>query len=101
MDTGYGGKDDFKNKPDAQGRKNYGPTPKGRYSVGGATHSKGLMTIMLLPHQGNSMHGSGDFRIHGDSIRNPGTASEGCIIIGSAARTKILNSTDRLLMVVQ
>ena len=39
--------------------------------------------------------------IHGDSIGNPGSASEGCIILGPAIRHRIWNSGDRNLEVVQ
>ncbi|MGP0837841.1 tlde1 domain-containing protein [Serratia sp. CY85251] len=101
VDTGYSGKGAFKNKPEHQGKKNQGPIPRGEYTIGGATHSKGPMTIILTPKRGNIMYGRGDFRIHGDSIKNPGSASEGCIIVGSVTRTKILNSKDKQLLVVE
>lgn len=40
------------------------------------------------------------FRIHGDSIRAPGTASHGCIILPRAIRDRIWASGDRALQVV-
>jgi len=54
---------------------------------------------MLSPHPDNEMFGRGSFRIHGDSIKNPGTASHGCIIAPRSVREKIIAGTDKKLIV--
>lgn len=44
--------------------------------------------------------GRGAFRIHGDSIRAPGTASKGCIILPRAIREKMWRSGVKDLEVI-
>jgi hypothetical protein len=54
----------------------------------------------LDPDPNNNMYGRDGFMIHGDSISNPGAASEGCIIMPHFARIAIANSTDKSLQVI-
>jgi hypothetical protein len=56
---------------------------------------------MRLTPQGHNAHGRTGFLIHGDSRRNPGNASEGCIILNRSAREAIANSGDATLEVVR
>jgi hypothetical protein len=96
---GYSGKGLNKNNPLSESIRGQGPIPRGRYIIGGHTNSKGPMTIILEPSGGNHMYGRDAFRIHGDSISDPGNASEGCIIVGPSARREIISSIDRELVV--
>jgi hypothetical protein len=101
MCVGYSGYDEGKNNPDMQNVKSVGPIPRGIYTIGRSYDSKntGPLTIMLSPHPDNDMFGRGDFRIHGDSIKKPGTASHGCIIAPRNVRENIINGTDKKLIV--
>jgi hypothetical protein len=46
------------------------------------------------PYSGTNTLGRGGFLIHGDSVRAPGTASQGCIIMDPATRQRISSSGD-------
>ena len=61
----------------------------------------GPFTILLEPAPGTDTLGRSAFRIHGDSVRAPGTASHGCIILPRAIRDHIWRSGDRDLEVVE
>jgi hypothetical protein len=90
--VGYSGLDDGdgvaepgegRNDPAAQGVRNVGPIPAGRYVIGPAfTHpTKGGLVMGLAPLPGTDTLGRSGFLIHGDSRRAPGTASQGCIVL--------------------
>ncbi|MDX7999369.1 DUF2778 domain-containing protein [Xenorhabdus sp. Reich] len=96
---GYSGKGKHKNNPSSESVRGKGPIPRGRYTIGGYTSSKGPMTIILEPCNCNNMYGRNLFRIHGDSRETPGEASEGCIVVGPDARREIISSIDRELVV--
>lgn len=99
---GYAGANEGKNNPSKQDIKNVGPLPRGSYSVVAiGTTNKGAYSFKLIPDQTACMFGRSGFMIHGDSIKNPGTASEGCIVIGSQIRKLILDSQDRKLEVIE
>ena len=100
MATGYSGAGTCKNVPNCEHKPNVGPIPRGAWRIGGYDGSKGPLTIDLEP-VGHNAHGRTLFRIHGDSISNPGTASEGCIIMPRSVRQKIVKSADKILEVVQ
>jgi hypothetical protein len=78
-----------------------GPIPKGLYSIGTPrnTSNRGPYVLDLTP-KGHNALGRSEFLIHGDSIKNPGKASEGCIILPKLVREKIANSGDKVLKVV-
>lgn len=102
--NGYSGRDWGKNNPDAQEARSIGPIPRGDWRITKVVqrHAKlGPYVIHLEPEPGTDTRGRSAFRIHGDSIRNPGTASHGCIIVGRAVRELIWNSGDHLLRVVE
>ena len=48
----------------------------------------GPMAIALKP-EGHKALGRSDFMIHADSVRKPGTASQGCIILPFAVRAQM------------
>lgn len=98
---GYAGNGDDKNKPESQTKRGHGPLPQGLYKLTDVRDSAntGPFSIVLMPDPGNRMFGRGDFRIHGDSIKAPGTASDGCIILPRNLREKIWASGERQLTV--
>ena len=100
--TGYSGAGPGRNNPALQSSQGQGPIPQGRYDVGGAHQGAhtGPATLNLDPQAGTQTFGRDLFRVHGDSIAHPGTASEGCIIVPRAARQQMANSPDRTLTVV-
>jgi hypothetical protein len=99
---GYSGSGIGKNAPTLQRVKNLGPIPCGTYAIGKPyQHPKlGECTMDLTPCEGTDVFGRSDFRIHGDSIEFPGTASHGCLVVNRIIRTRISESSDDLLRVV-
>ncbi len=101
--TGYAGAAAAKNNPAMQDAQGMGPIPRGRWRMVAVKDSPntGPFTIVLEPEPGTDTRGRGDFRIHGDSVRNPGSASHGCIILPRAVREQVWNSGDHELEVVE
>jgi hypothetical protein len=104
--TGYSGKGRGKNNPAMQSERGLGPLPAGLWRMKSvyASKSVGPFCITLWSEDGtpddrHDATGRSAFRIHGDSIRAPGTASKGCIILPRAVREKMWRSGDRLLKV--
>lgn len=101
--VGYSGFGDCKNQPLCQDKPDEGPIPQGYYTLVSLipeTPFHGPNVIVLSPDQANQMFGRSGFLIHGDSIVNPGQASQGCIIQALETRLSIWNSGDRRLQVV-
>lgn len=99
---GYSGAGDGKNNPAMQDVHNVGPIPQGKYTIGEPSDTKthGPYVMHLTPDASNDMFGRAGFLIHGDSVVNPGTASEGCIIMPRKVREEVWASGDRDLEVV-
>lgn len=99
---GYAGKGEHKNKPGSHHLRNLGPLPRGIYKINAPIDHRtlGPYAMRLTPAAGNEMFGRSQFLIHGDSISDPGNASEGCIILPKWARERIWDSGDRWLVVV-
>lgn len=99
----YSGAAECKNDPASQFIHNKGSIPQGQYHIEKPrdTHEHGPFVIPLTPHTENIMHGRGGFLIHGDSITQPGTASQGCIITGRTVRMAIWESNDHELTVTE
>jgi hypothetical protein len=91
-----------KNNPDMQAVHFVGPIPEGIWTIGepvnSATH--GRYAMMLTPAAETETFGRDHFLMHGDSIPNPGFASDGCIIQPYDARVKVWESGDHRLQVV-
>lgn len=101
LGKGYAGHDVGKNNPEMEDVKMVGPLPKGIYAIGlpyNSAHT-GPFTLPLIPNPSNQMFGRSDFKIHGDSLDNPGTASNGCIILARPIRELINSGTDKRLEV--
>lgn len=84
---GYSGRGIHRNKTTSEHIENYGPLPRGRYSMIYIGHHKGPVNIRLKPMPENQMYGRGLFLIHGDDRYND--ASEGCIILKLEIRKRI------------
>ncbi len=99
---GYSGKEAGKNNPSMEHFTDIGPIPRGKYRIDSPRNSvnTGLYVLPLLAID-HAAHGRTSFQIHGDSIKSPGTASSGCIIMPRAIREKIWDSHDRELGVVR
>lgn len=109
ISRGYSGAGRGKNNPSLQGVQGVGPIPAGRWKIG-APYNSANVGPYVLPldavdaRPGDDKHaptGRSAFRIHGDSIKAPGTASRGCIILPRAIRELIWKSGDRDLEVVE
>ncbi|WP_083438396.1 tlde1 domain-containing protein [Caldimonas brevitalea] len=96
----YAGRGLHKNKPTSEHIQDWGPIPRGRWRIDGTSNSKGPVTIILNPAPGTYTYGRTAFRIHGDSVGDPGNVSHGCIIVGRPVRDMIVASGDRDLEVV-
>lgn len=89
----------YKNNPAFEDKAFLGPIPKGLWYRGATTSSKGSLTLVIDP-VGHNAHTRTDFRIHGDSTKHPGEASEGCIILNRRQREAIKKSEHRYLRVI-
>ena len=100
---GYSGKEEAKNQPDLQDVRSRGPIPRGRWKITERFDSptKGPVCLRLVPERDTITHGRAGFLVHGDSIKEPGTASEGCIIMPRGVRVRIWESGDREIEVVR
>ncbi|MFO1434846.1 MAG: RHS repeat-associated core domain-containing protein [Gammaproteobacteria bacterium] len=90
-----------KNDPDKESERRTGPIPRGGWDIGGYDNSKGPRTIDLSPRSGTETYGRDLFRIHGDSRRHPGNASEGCIICDLLTREKLTNGSGGTVTVIR
>ncbi len=99
---GYSGFGKGKNNPDLQQVPDIGPIPCGIYEIlpPRDTPTHGPFVLPLQPDAANQMFERSGFLIHGDSIKMPGTASYGCIIMPRAIREGIWASQDHQLKVV-
>lgn len=108
--VGYSGAGAGKNNPEMQDVHGVGPIPRGKYTMSVVRDAAGAPcdyegkkrpVIRLMPHAGNEMHGRAGFLVHGDSVHAPGTASQGCIILGPGTRNTLAASDDYILEVVE
>jgi len=99
---GYSGGGRGRNNPALQAAIGIGPIPQGRWTITDRHDSPdtGPCTLTLVADPGTPTFGRSAFRIHGDNIAHPGTASHGCIILPRAVRDAIWRSGDRSLEVV-
>jgi len=100
--VGYSGAGNGKNNPSMQDVQKIGPIPRGKYTIGEPcdTQTHGPYVLRLTPDADNNMCGRSGFLIHGDSKEHPGTASQGCIIVGRHIREQIWESDDNQLVVM-
>lgn len=100
--TGYSGGGEGKNNPAMEAVRDAGPIPRGTYHIGEPYNSKrvGPFAVPLVP-TAHTAHGRTHFLAHGDSISDPGNASNGCVILPRHIRHQIHNSKDDVLKVIQ
>ena len=105
--SGYSGKARGRNNPALQGVAGIGPIPRGRWLMKSVYNSGNVGPFAIIlwsddgtPDDRDERTGRSGFRIHGDKIRAPGTASRGCIILPRAVREKLWRSGDRVIEVV-
>ena len=101
--VGYAGRGPAKNRPESQADEGDGPLPCGDYTIQAPRDrpdGPGPYFLPLVPDLVNAMYGRSGFGIHGDSIKRPGWASHGCIVLDPSPRRTMWNSGDRLLRVV-
>lgn len=104
---GYSGAGHGKNNPAMEHVRAIGPIPRGRWKIRAPYNSRRVGPYVLPVWAVDDVHDDvhqrtrrSAFRIHGDSIAAPGTASKGCIIVSRAVRERIWRSGDRELEVV-
>lgn len=100
--TGYSGHEQGRNEPTLESHPRLGPIPRGEWLIAGPpvdTAEHGPFVLRLIPKAGTDTFGRGGFLLHGDSVRAPGTASLGCIILPRAMRESIWHSDSRDLLV--
>ena len=99
--AGYSGHEWGKNNPAACDVPGIGPIPPGKWGLVAVRDSAntGPYTIILEPRPDTDTKGRSAFRIHGDNIKHPGTASHGCIILPRSVRERIWKSDERILTV--
>ncbi|RDI97498.1 DUF2778 domain-containing protein [Dyella solisilvae] len=100
--NGYSGHGHGKNNASMQSVRDVGPIPQGRYLIN-APHNYehvGPFAMSLTPAPETDTFGRFAFFIHGDSMRHPGEASDGCIVAPLAARYRVWRSKDRDLTVI-
>lgn len=100
---GYSGHGVCRNQPSAQEMPDMGPIPCGEWAIAGpptdtAEHGPFVLRIEAAPE--TEAFGRAGFLMHGDSIRSPGSASRGCIIMPREVRETVWASGDRKLIVV-
>lgn len=102
LGTGYSGHGEGRNNPAMEAVHDVGPIPHGRYSILSPrdTDTHGPYVLPLVPEEGTDTHGRAGFLIHGDSVKAPGTASHGCIILARAYRISVWTSGDHSVEVV-
>ncbi len=102
-EVGYSGNGIYKNDPASQCVKDHGPIPVGLYAIGPLIPSGGHLgpnVMELTPDPENEMCGRGGFFMHGDSISDPGNASDGCIIMSHNTRLAVAGWGDNQLEVI-
>lgn len=100
--TGYSGHGSGKNNSAMQGVAGIGPIPTGSYDIGAPFNhpQAGPYALRLTPKSGTYTYGRSGFLIHGDSLSNPGQASEGCIVESHPVRQQVWESGDHVLEVM-
>lgn len=102
ISQGYSGNGHGKNNPAAETEHNVGPIPAGAWTVTDLTTGMtphGPYVLHLSPCNGTQTHGRSGFLMHGDNRKNPGEASQGCIIMQRAVRERVWTSGDRSITV--
>jgi Protein of unknown function (DUF2778) len=100
--AGYSGAGAGQNNPRLESLHQVGCIPRGQYRIQPPfiDPHRGPLCLPLKPAKENDMHGRAGFMIHGDSVSNPGHASEGSIVLPLEARKTVAMASDKDLEVV-
>ncbi len=109
--VGYSGHGDSKNNPADEGLRDKGPCPSGNFKIVGPPLNSpklGPGVLHLIPDELtrqsiiNMGRDPDSLYLHGDGIKDPGEASDGCIVQNHPVRERIwsVNATDADLTVV-
>lgn len=108
VSSGYSGAGRGKNNPSLQNLQGIGPIPRGKWKMIRVYNSNSVgpftIELMALDEKLNDIHEASRrsaFRIHGDSIKNAGNASRGCIILPRAVRERMWKSKDKIIEVIE
>lgn len=98
--TGYAGRGDGLNNPDADDQRNLGPLPRAVYRIGPPSrHPRLGPTAMRLDKKFGPDFGRSGFYIHGDNKARNQSASSGCIVLDRQHRLAIAKLRPCLLIV--
>ena len=100
---GYSGQPPHVNDVAAQSIENQGPIPAGLWQAVEMipeSTSHGPFAIRLEPYPETQTFGRSGFMMHGDSIKRPGYASDGCIIMSRDVRELFWASSDHDIQVI-
>jgi hypothetical protein len=106
---GYSGHPPHRNDPSAEGIADVGPIPTGCWYVmllELETEKHGPYVLVLEPDDATRTkvlfyhRDPTSFLMHGDSIENPGEASDGCIVQARSSREAVWQSLDHIINVV-
>lgn len=99
---GYSGNREGKNNPLLQAKPDTGPIPRGAWTITAVFDSPthGPYCLRLAANPKTVTFGRDGFLIHGDSVKFPGEASKGCIILPRRIREYVWTSGDRHLEVI-
>jgi len=99
LGTGYAGVGEGLNNPEAEDKADVGPIPSGLWSVSFPYDDpkRGINAFKLTPLTYRGPRSG--FLIHADNRAGNHTASEGCIILDSATRSKLATSKYQYLLV--
>lgn len=101
LEKGYSGAGIGKNNASMEAERSVGPIPRGLWVIGAPYHSRAVGPFALpLTPSGHNARERTAFVIHGDSIQNPGKASNGCMVFSRATREKIHEAGDLILKVI-
>lgn len=99
--TGYSGYGDGKNNPKMQHVRDVGPIPQGWYLIRETTTTCGPITVVLEPLDPDVMFDRNNMRMHGQTAKNMGKASKGCIIQPPLVRKPFSEAVGKMLRVVE
>ncbi len=106
--VGYSGYLSGLNNPAMENIHDFGPIPRGLWSVGTwfDDPEKGPMVchlsfLNITSNQPYQTFGREGFMIHGDNPELNHSASRGCVILGPSYRRSMMESDDKILMVTE
>ena len=105
VSTGYAGNGPDKDNVDSEAIVGQGPLPEATYAMGKwfDDPEKGPIVCHLTPLPGSEMYDRDalSFMIHGDSLRHPGWASDGCCVADHPTRLAMSTSPCQFIRTVK